>query len=217
MMTRLESRFSQIDLTWVTINDSRLESESFLQNLCASYGQTQSVCTQSNGPNLFQWWSKLTQILCFFCLVVPVMCPTHFYQVRVSGESLELSSHFKSLVCKLESMSNQMKLHILFTYFFALKWHPTCYKTAPDKLENGVQHAMKWHLLSWKMVTNVVLASLIAGYLYLSFAAANSSLGLHRIVARKFSIGGLSSFAGGLCVCLWGAWHYKINQNSSYL
>ena len=34
--TRLESRFSQNDSTRVTINDSRLESESFLQNLRAS-------------------------------------------------------------------------------------------------------------------------------------------------------------------------------------
>jgi len=33
MVIRLESRFSQNDSTRVTINDSRLESESFLQNL----------------------------------------------------------------------------------------------------------------------------------------------------------------------------------------
>jgi len=36
MVIRLESRFSQNDSTRVTINDSRLESESFLQNLWAS-------------------------------------------------------------------------------------------------------------------------------------------------------------------------------------
>jgi len=39
-----------------------------------------------------------------------------------------------------------------------MKWSPTCYEMASDKLENG---------------TNVVLTSLIAGYLYLS------SLSLH--------------------------------------
>jgi len=33
MVTRLESRFSQNDSTRVTVSDSRLESESFLQNL----------------------------------------------------------------------------------------------------------------------------------------------------------------------------------------
>ena len=33
MMTRLVSRFSQNDSTRVTVNNSRLESESFLQNL----------------------------------------------------------------------------------------------------------------------------------------------------------------------------------------
>jgi len=46
-----------------------------------------------------------------------------------------------------------------------MKWHPTCHK----KLKNGVQHAMKWRLVSQKMVPNVVLTNLIAGYLYLSF------------------------------------------------
>jgi len=39
----------------------------------------------------------------------------------------------------------------------------------PDELESGAQHAMKWHLISKKMVSNVVLTSLIAGFLYLSF------------------------------------------------
>ena len=36
IVTRLESRFSQNDSTRVTINESRLETESFLQNLRAS-------------------------------------------------------------------------------------------------------------------------------------------------------------------------------------
>jgi len=29
-----------------------------------------------------------------------------------------------------------------------MKWRPTCYKMAPDKIENGAQHAMKWLLLN---------------------------------------------------------------------
>ena len=28
-------------------------------------------------------------------------------------------------------------------HFFAMKWHPTYHKMAPDKLENGAHHAMK--------------------------------------------------------------------------
>jgi len=44
---------------------------------------------------------------------------------------------------------------------------------APDKFENGAQHAMKWRPISEKWVPNVVLTSLIAGYLYLG------SLSLH--------------------------------------
>ena len=43
IVTRLESRFSQNDSTTVTVNDSRLESESFLQNLWVPDGQTQFV------------------------------------------------------------------------------------------------------------------------------------------------------------------------------
>jgi len=77
---------------------------------------------------------------------------------RVRLESRELLSHFESLVGKLESMSSHTKFHVFSTTFFALKWRPTCHKMVPDKLENG---------------SNVVLTSLIAGYLYLS------SLSLH--------------------------------------
>jgi len=36
---------------------------------------------------------------------------------------------------------------------------------APDKLENGAQHAIKWRPIGWKLVPNVVSTSLIAGYL----------------------------------------------------
>jgi len=44
----------------------------------------------------------------------------------------------ESLVCKLESMLNQMKFNI-FPCFFAMKWRPTSCKIVPDELKNGVQ------------------------------------------------------------------------------
>jgi len=56
---------------------------------------------------------------------------------RVRVESQELSSHFESLVCKLESMSSHTKFHIFSTTFFAVKWRPTCYKMVPYMLQNG--------------------------------------------------------------------------------
>jgi len=48
-------------------------------------------------------------------------------------ESQELSSHFESLLCKLESMSSHTKFHVFSTFF--LLW-------------NGAQHAIKWRLIS---------------------------------------------------------------------
>jgi len=63
---------------------------------------------------------------------------------RVRVESQKLSSHFESLACKLESMSSHMKFHIFSIAFFdAMKWRPTCYKMAPDKLENCAQCCFK--------------------------------------------------------------------------
>jgi len=55
---------------------------------------------------------------------------------RVRVESQKLSSHFESLVCKLDSMSSHMKFHIFL-------WHFLCYGMPLDKLENGAQHAIK--------------------------------------------------------------------------
>jgi len=52
------------------------------------------------------------------------------FSSRVRVESQELSSHFVSLVCKLESMSNHTKFHVFYDTF--LLW-------------NGTQHAIKWH------------------------------------------------------------------------
>jgi len=57
--TRLESRFSENDSNRVTIKDSRLESESFLQNLWASDRHTQFVRTQRNELFFFRQWSRL--------------------------------------------------------------------------------------------------------------------------------------------------------------
>ena len=67
---RLESCVSQNDSTRVTVYDSRLVSESFLQNLWFPDGQTQFVCTQRNEHFLLQWSSRLAEIFCFACLVV---------------------------------------------------------------------------------------------------------------------------------------------------
>jgi len=69
-VTRLESRFSQNDSTPVRVNDSRLGSESFLQNLWVPDGQTQFVCTQTHEHFLLQWWWRLAETFCFACLVV---------------------------------------------------------------------------------------------------------------------------------------------------
>jgi len=43
---------------------------------------------------------------------------------RVRVESRELSSHFESLVCKLEPMSSHTKFHVFSTTFSAMKWRP---------------------------------------------------------------------------------------------
>ena len=65
--------------------------------------------------------------------------------------------------------SSQIKFHTFRMSFFAMKWRPKCYKMAPGKFDNGAQHAIKWCPISYKMVTNVVLARSIAGDLYLRF------------------------------------------------
>ena len=44
---------------------------------------------------------------------------------RVRVESQELSSHFESLVCKLESMSSHTKFYVFSTTLF-------CYDMAPN-------------------------------------------------------------------------------------
>jgi len=92
-----------------------------------------------------------------------------FFRVESESESWlgRLESESSHENCRVTSShwfasSSQCRVTRNFTYFlrhfFALKWRPTCYEMAPDKLENG---------------PNVVLTSLTAGYLYLS------SLSLH--------------------------------------
>jgi len=54
------------------------------------------------------------------------------WSIRVRVELQELLSHFKSLVCKLESMSSHRKFNVFSTTYL-------CYEMAPDKLENGAQ------------------------------------------------------------------------------
>ena len=121
-----------------------------------------------------------------------LMCSSHFCRVRVTSPSSQ--SHlkfFESSQCQSHDLVesepshkncwvasshwfarlSQCRVTWNFTFFlrrfFAMKWHLTCYKMAPDRLENGAQHAMKWRPISWKMVPNVVLTSLIASYLCL--------------------------------------------------
>jgi len=50
---------------------------------------------------------------------------------------------------------------------------------APNKLENGTQHAMKWRPISQKTVPSVVLTRLIAGYLHLSFLSLHFTCLFH--------------------------------------
>jgi len=101
-----------------------------------------------------------------------VMCPSHFLtsqnQVRVTSPSSQ--SHLKFLdssqrrvmtwssrvartVESLRVIALQARINVesheisrffcYLLYLFAMKWRPTCHKIAPDKLENGPQHAMK--------------------------------------------------------------------------
>ena len=68
--TRVTFFTEWFDSTRVTISDSRLDSESFLQNLWASDGKIKFDCTQRNEYFLLQWWARVAQIFCFDCLVV---------------------------------------------------------------------------------------------------------------------------------------------------
>ena len=99
-------------------------------------------------------------------------CQSHLKFYRVRGESwlgrVESESNHKN--CRVTSShwfasSSQCRVTRNFTFFLrpfllwngaqhAIKWYPTCYKMAADKLESGAQ---------------CCFTRLIKGYLYLSF------------------------------------------------
>ena len=114
------------------------------------------------------------------------MCSSHFCRVRVTSpssqthlkffrveseswlgrvESRELSSHFESLVCKLESMWSHTKFHVFSTTFFY-------YQMAPDKLENYAQYCFN------KFDRRLFISKFIeiAFYLSLSLSVISKSL-----------------------------------------
>jgi len=76
VMTRVESHFSEwFESTRVTMNNFRLKSESFLQNLQTFYWQKQLVIAQRNELFLLQWrrnnislkvmlWPCILAVLC---------------------------------------------------------------------------------------------------------------------------------------------------------
>jgi len=92
------------------------------------------------------------------------MCPSHFCRVRVTRPSSQSHLKFfrvdsKSRPSLVESESSHKNCRVIsslwfasstqcrvtrnFTFllrhFFAMKWHPTCHKIVPDKLENVAQ------------------------------------------------------------------------------
>jgi len=111
--------------------------------------------------------------ICQWCVrVIFVESESYALGFRVESESSKIfssrvrvmtwSSRVTRTVESLRVIGLQARVTRNFTFFqrhfFALKWHPTCYEMAPDKLKNG---------------PNVVLTSSTAGYSYLS------SLSLH--------------------------------------
>ena len=58
---------------------------------------------------------------------------------RVRVKSQELSSHFESLVCKLESMPSHTKFHVFLQHFFGMKWRLISSKMVPNMLWNGAR------------------------------------------------------------------------------
>jgi len=113
MVTRLESRFSQNDSTRVTLNDSRLESESFSQNLWVPDGQTQFVCIQRNEHFLLQRWSRLAEIFCFACLVV-LRCILRIKCPQLAEGDLTLCFHWG--VSRAQYIGNLSWFNAVFTY-----------------------------------------------------------------------------------------------------
>jgi len=74
-------------------------------------------------------------------------------QARVNDESHEIS-------------------HFFYEIFYAMKWRPTCYKIAPDKLENGPQYCC--NKFDCRLFTSKF--SQFALYLSLSLSVISKSL-----------------------------------------
>jgi len=93
------------------------------------------------------------------------MWPSHFCRVRVTSPSSQRhQKNFRVIVeswlgrvtrtveslrviglqARINVESHEIS-HFFYDIFYVMKWHPTCYKMVPDKLENGVQHGMKWY------------------------------------------------------------------------
>jgi len=68
-------------------------------------------------------------------------------QCHVLVESQSSHKNCRVISSHWFASSSQCRVKRNFTFFlrhfFAMKWHPTCHKMVPDKLENGAQHAMK--------------------------------------------------------------------------
>jgi len=149
-------------------NFAEIKNFAWLWNFLLSLGLSLEVLTGSRSR--LQHWQILHHWPRTGYYTLAVICPSHFCRVRITSpssqshlkffrfivrvmtwssrikvESKELSSRFESLVCNLESMSSFTKFHVSSTRFFSMKWRPICHKVVPDKLENGAQHAMKWH------------------------------------------------------------------------
>ena len=88
-----------------------------------------------------------------------------FFSSQSQSHDLVESSHFESLICKLEPMSSHTKFHVFSTTFF-------CYEMAPDKLQNCAHRCFK------KFVCRLFISELmeIAFYLSLSLSVISKSL-----------------------------------------
>jgi len=104
---------------------------------------------------------------------------SHLKLIRVRVESRELSSHFESLVCKLESMSSHTKFHVFSTFF--------CYEMAPDKLEKCAQCCFD------KFDCRLFISKFIKIAFYLSLS--------HSVISKSLANLGASVAASQLVMC----------------
>ena len=121
---------------------------------CVRFIFVESESSQSHKPFESEWSQGHLK---FF----RVQSKSESWLGRVRVESQELSSHKNYRVTSTHwfASSSQCRVTRNFTFFLRhfLLWNTT-------------QHAIKWHSISQKMMPNVVLTSLNAGYLYLCFS-----------------------------------------------